>query len=116
MSDGYDYLRFLKRFKSYWAQEAAKAVLKAHQAVPEDASLGDRTKIIDAAYPFGERRYTPYKQWLRVRREYLTLFGYERKGTPKVGRVREEMPGLPIIYESPLERQKRRSMGASHGQ
>lgn len=28
-----------------------------------------------AAYPFGVREYTPYKQWLKARREIFTLYG-----------------------------------------
>ena len=35
---------------------------------------------IDAAYPFGERKYSPYKMWLKVRRDYLGFLGL---ATPK---------------------------------
>lgn len=110
MSDGYDYLRFMRQFEGYWAQEAAKAILTVHQEIPSGASLAERTKTIDAAYPFGERKYFAYKQWLKVRRAYLVLFGYERagRGKAKVGRDPQEVP-LPLIYESPLERAKRKS-------
>ena len=36
-----------------------------------DASV--RMRIIDEGYPFGERRHTPYKAWLRARQEYIAL-------------------------------------------
>ena len=36
-------------------------------------------KAIDAAYPFGERKYYPYKAWLSVRKEFFTRHGLPRR-------------------------------------
>lgn len=33
------------------------------------------SKAIDDAYPFGERRYWPYKAWLKARKEFLAHHG-----------------------------------------
>ncbi|MFC4158244.1 hypothetical protein [Chitinimonas lacunae] len=32
-------------------------------------------RAIDAAYPFGERCYWPYKAWLSARRKFFTIHG-----------------------------------------
>ena len=66
--------------------------------MPESATLQERTAAIDAAYPFGERAYSPYKTWLAARRGYLSRYGYVSKGRK--------------LHESPLERLMRRAGGA----
>jgi hypothetical protein len=80
---------------SRWRQHAAAAIREAHKEVPEGADLKERMRIIDAAYPFGPRKYHPYKMWLKERAEYLRAYGY--KPTPKAA------------HESPLERLMRRA-------
>jgi hypothetical protein len=42
--------------------------------VPPEATFAERKKIIDAAYPFGERAMWPYKAWLKARKKYLAQF------------------------------------------
>jgi hypothetical protein len=80
---------------SYWRRQAALAIVEAHAALPDDCTLAERKKAIDAAYPFGQRKYHPYKMWLLERRLYLIHHG--------------ERPASKAIQESPLERMMRRS-------
>lgn len=80
---------------SRWADAARAAIARVHNALPKGASLAERTAAVDAAYPFGERAYSPYKTWLRARREYLCRYGYRPKGKP--------------LAESPMERMMRRA-------
>jgi len=77
-----------------WAGAARAAIAEAHQALPERASLAERKAAVNAAYPFGQRAYSPYKTWLKARREYLCRYGYQPKGEP--------------LVESPMERMMRR--------
>lgn len=78
-----------------WADEARRTIAEVHRALPDTANLADRKAAVDAAYPFGERAYSPYKTWLKARREYLCKFGHVPKGRP--------------LEESPMERMLRRS-------
>lgn len=52
-----------------WGQHAerviAKAIAAGKAAGEGVAAIRER---VDAAYPFGQRQYHPYKQWLRQRR------------------------------------------------
>lgn len=78
-----------------WSAEARAAIAAVHLSLPENVTLAERQKAVDAAYPFGERTMWPYKAWLNVRRIYLGRFGHHplRKSA--------------VAAESPLERQKR---------
>lgn len=78
-----------------WADEAKRVIQEVHRGLPENATLAARQAAVDAAYPFGMRAYSPYKTWLRARREYLCRYGYQPKGKP--------------LIESPLERMMRRA-------
>ena len=82
-----------------WADEARRTIQEVHRSLPEGATLADRIKAVDEAYPFGERAYSPYKTWLKARREYLCRYGYQPKGKK--------------IIESPLERMIRRGKQAA---
>jgi len=62
-----------------WAQLAQEAIEQAHKAMPAGVSLAERTKRIDAAYPFGQRQHFPYKAWLGVRKSYLARHGKRPK-------------------------------------
>lgn len=46
-----------------WRTVAAQTVFKVIQSNP-DAKPEELRKLISAAYPFGERKYHPYKIWL----------------------------------------------------
>lgn len=112
----------------YWQDEAIRTILRVHAELSPETTLKDRMDAIDAAYPFGVRKYTPYKTWLYARRVYLGSFGYNpppnAKPLPKsvtfAGllrgpvNVRAEMgSGVEWIknglHLSPLERAMRRS-------
>lgn len=77
-----------------WAADAKDTIDRVHASLPADISLADRTKAIDAAYPFGSRECFPYKAWLKERRSYLVKYGYQVRNAPP---------------ESPLERMMRRA-------
>lgn len=77
-----------------WSQAARETIKEVHRDLPDTATLAERKAAVDAAYPFGERAYSPYKTWLKARREYLCKYGYVPKGKP--------------LVESPLERLMRR--------
>ena len=79
----------------YWSDTARRVIRDVHASLPATATLTERMEAVDAAYPFGERAYSPYKTWLRARREYLCRYGYQPKGKP--------------IHESPMERMMRLS-------
>jgi hypothetical protein len=79
---------------SHWADTARYVIDRVHQALPEGATLAERKSAVDAAYPFGPRAYSPYKTWLKARREYLCRYGYQPRNAPP---------------ESPLERMMRRA-------
>ena len=61
------------------ADTARAAIWRAHDTLPEAATLKARKAAIDAAYPFGEREHHPYKVWLKERRAYLARYGYGKK-------------------------------------
>lgn len=81
-----------------WFDSAVETIHEATEGLPTDMPLDERMKIVDAAYPFGERAMWPYKMWLKARRQYLARYGY-RVSTPL-------FDGLP---PSPLERAKARA-------
>lgn len=77
-----------------WFMSARRTIESVHAGIPSDATLEERTKLIDDAYPFGERANFPYKAWLRARRGYLVRYGY----------VPRNAPGIPLL--SPLDKAK----------
>lgn len=80
-----------------WHDRAVETIRQATEGLPLDMPLEQRMKIVDAAYPFGERKFTPHKMWLKARRAYLARFGY---------RVELPLFDLPM---SPLERARARA-------
>lgn len=63
-----------------WARAAAETIARVHAALPADIPFKDRKAAIQAAYPFGMRKYLPYKTWLRAQRKYLRP--YDPKAQP----------------------------------
>lgn len=57
---------------SNWRQASISAIAFALKDLPKEA---DKKKAIDAAYPFYERKYHPYKIWLDERRKTLLQLG-----------------------------------------
>jgi len=82
-----------------WYQASKNTIAIAHEDIPKDATFAERKKSIHAAYPFGQRRYWPYKAWLKAQREYLAKYGDKPAG-----------PLHKTMIESPLEKQKRLSI------
>lgn len=82
-----------------WSDVARATIAKAHLTVPEGATFAERKAIVDAAYPFGERAYWPYKAWLKARKAYLAKHD---PAAPKPaplfdGWERDPVTGRPII-------------------
>ncbi len=77
-----------------WSDQARATIQAVHERLPDSATLAERTAALDAAYPFGMRAYSPYKTWLKARREYLCRYGYQARNAPP---------------ESPLERMMRKA-------
>ena len=80
--------------RSGWAEASRCAIAAVHDRLPEGVTLAERVAAIDAAYPFGERSFWPYKAWLKARRGYLLNFGWRPKG---------KAPLLPLFPELPRD-------------
>lgn len=78
-----------------WAGEARRVIYEAVKDIPEETPLKERKAVVDAAYPFGERKYFPYKMWLKERKAYLVKYGHK--------------PQSKALVETPMERMIRRS-------
>lgn len=78
-----------------WSDLAWDAINAAHGRLPSDASLAQRIAAIDAAYPFGQREYHPYKIWLKARRSYLGKYGW------RGGRRKAEPTPIERLCEAP---------------
>jgi len=53
---------------SRWREIAEPIIREIVGQYPEDCP--ERRKALKVAYPFGERKYWPYKMWLKVVSEY----------------------------------------------
>lgn len=57
--------------ESHWRQDARSVMIRVVREQRDLGKLGDDAallKAVDAAYPFGERKYLPYKMWLLERK------------------------------------------------
>lgn len=77
-----------------WYDSAKAHIRRVHETLPPDISFEDRAKAVRDAYPWGDRKYHPYKMWLKAQREYLAAY------TP---------PGSKRLPLSPLERLLRKA-------
>ncbi len=50
-----------------WSQRAREAIAEVQRTRPELMSLPERTRAIDATYPFGLRKYGPTRRGLKPR-------------------------------------------------
>jgi len=86
-----------------WSQAARDTIAKASAEVPETATWKERRAAINAAYPFGLRKYWPYKAWLKALREHMGLFDENGKRviaarpTGLEHLPRDPVTGRPII-------------------
>jgi hypothetical protein len=68
-----------------WKQAAKNAINREIEAMRAEGIVGNQKlspeqkeifkRRIDSAYPFGERKRLPYKQWLEARKEAFYLYG-----------------------------------------
>lgn len=69
---------------SDWADKASQVMTetliqcRAEKLTPEQTATA-----IDGAYPFGDRSNSPYKVWLRQRKEFFAKHGLPRKTSQK---------------------------------
>ena len=68
-----------------WYQEAQYAINEAIK----NCNDFDLKKAIDNAYPFGERKYFPYKAWLKARKDTLIRLGIMEKPLSKKQKEKE---------------------------
>jgi len=57
-----------------WHDRAWKSIEDIHRRLPSDATLKQREQALKDGYPFGQRKYWPYKAWLKARRQYLAKY------------------------------------------
>lgn len=55
---------------STWRAESRQIMARIASENPA-LKTAELLKLIDAAYPFGQRKYWPYKQWLLERRAWI---------------------------------------------
>jgi len=66
-----------------WQLQAERVIAAVHEALPADATWGERRAALRAACPFGARRRWPYRVWLGCRRAYLARHD-DRPLTPEI--------------------------------
>ena len=65
-----------------WRDSALQAMFRVHaEQLQAGANPQQIADAIDKAYPFGERRYWPYKAWLSARKHFFALKGLPNKRT-----------------------------------
>jgi hypothetical protein len=88
-------------------RERAEEVIREQIAIGRAQDLDDAQilRLVDAAYPFGQRKYWPYKAWLAARRSLLALPGSTE--SHERARLRAWNAAVPIVDsgvpETPLE-------------
>ena len=80
---------------STWGDIARARIVAVHASLPTTATLAERRAALRAAYPFGERRYWPYRAWCKAQRAYLARYATNDQAVPE-------------RHLSPLERLMRR--------
>jgi len=82
-----------------WRERAATAIFNALKSIGDDAPVKEKIAAIDAAYPFGQRRFHPYKIWLSERKTALSRLGVV---------TAKKNSTLPLF--SPLEKAKMKAL------
>jgi hypothetical protein len=81
---------------SRWGNQARTVILGViAECRALDLPEAEVLRRVDAAYPFGERKYWPYKAWLSARRELLELPGSVSRADS--AKLRAWEGGVPII-------------------
>ena len=58
-----------------WSDRAREVIAAVDATLPAALSFAERKAALEAVFPFGVRKGSPYKAWLRARRRYLARFG-----------------------------------------
>lgn len=58
-----------------WSERSWNVIEMIHRGLPPDATLKQRKEALKNGYPFGERRYFPWRAWCKARRQYLAKYG-----------------------------------------
>jgi len=74
-----------------YTDQAWATIDSVHAQLPRDATPAQRKTALWAAYPFGPRKYWPYKAWLKAQRAYLARYSDEPAG-PLFARPADEVP------------------------
>ena len=59
---------------SRWYLRSVAVIDETMRQLPKTATKVDAVKSLRDAYPFGERKMYPYKQWCKAQREALILW------------------------------------------
>jgi len=62
-----------------WGDRSKARIAELHALLPSDTSYEERTRHLREAYPFGERRGFPYKEWCKEQRIYLGRYAQQSK-------------------------------------
>jgi hypothetical protein len=57
-----------------WNELSWQTIEKIHATLPSDATLKQRKEALKNGYPFGERRFFPWRAWCKARRQYLARY------------------------------------------
>jgi hypothetical protein len=57
-----------------WAERSWQKIEEIHAQLPSDATLKQRKEALKNGYPFGERRFYPWRAWCKARRQYLAKY------------------------------------------
>lgn len=66
-----------------WAERARATIKAVDQGLPLGATLEQRILGVEATYSFIRRAHYSYQVWCRVRRTYLSKFGYVPQNAPR---------------------------------
>ena len=57
-----------------WNERSWQTIEKIHATLPPDATVKQRKEALKNGYPFGERRFFPWRAWCKARRQYLARY------------------------------------------
>jgi hypothetical protein len=83
-----------RRTTSHWRLKSREVIGRAMQEYVGPMSAADIKEYLSPFYPFGERKYTPYKIWLQEVNHYLSQIGAAPKWDP-----RPECDHWPLRHE-----------------
>lgn len=87
---------------SKWKERSWRTVREVLEECERDGVTDpkERRKRLSAAYPFGERKYWPYKMWLQVLK--MAMAGHTATPLPtRKPRIEEsqDIPGQAVFFE-----------------